>query len=352
MSFKITVLPEGQTFEQAPGQTVLDAALAAGLVLPYSCRTGTCSSCRGKVVSGEYEAGAAPERILPPEDIAQGYTLFCQACAASDLVIEAHEVHMADDIQIRKMPVRVLALERLADDVMSVTLQLPSAEPYLYYPGQYLDIILQGGVRRSYSMASAPFGMHQVSLHIRHMPGGLFTDHVFGAGETQMKVRDLLRIEGPLGSFFLREESIKPIILLASGTGFAPICAIIEQMIAHGITRPTVLYWGGRRPVDLYMDKRARNWAAGLGWFNYVPVVSDARPEDGWSGRVGFVHNAVMADFPDLSNHQVYACGTPAMVDSARRDFRAQCALPAEEFYADAFTSQADVLDLEAGSRP
>lgn len=346
MSFKITVLPDGQTFEQAPGQTVLDAALAVGLVLPYSCRNGTCSSCRGKVVSGTFDASAAPERILPPEDLAQGYTLLCQASAASDLVIEAYEVHMADDIQIRKMPVRVLALERLSTDVMGVTLQLPSTELYRYYPGQYLEFILQGGVRRSYSMATAPFDTHRVSLHIRHMPGGLFTDHVFGTGQTQMKVRDILRIEGPLGSFFLRESN-KPIVFLASGTGFAPICAIIEQMIAQGEARSAVLYWGGRRPVDLYMDERARNWAAGRTWFRYVPVVSDALPEDGWTGRSGFVHRAVMADFPDLSGYQVYACGTPAMVDHARRDFTAECGLPADEFYADAFTSQADVFDLE-----
>lgn len=347
MSFKITVLPDGQTFEQEPGQTVLDAALSVGLVLPYSCRNGTCSSCRGKIISGDYEAGAAPGRILPPEDIAEGYTLLCQARASSDLVIEAHEVHMADDIQIRKMPVRVLAMEPLAPDVMGVTLQLPSAEPYNYNPGQYLDFILQDGVRRSYSMATAPFGEHRVNLHIRHMPGGLFTDHVFGSGETQMKVRDILRIEGPLGSFFLREHSPKPIIFLASGTGFAPICAIIEQMIAHGEKRPAVLYWGGRRPVDLYMAERARNWAAGRSWFDYVPVVSDALPEDDWAGRTGFVHHAVMEDFSDLSGHQVYACGAPVMVNHARQDFIAQCGLPADEFYADAFTSQVDVLELE-----
>lgn len=348
MSFKVTVLPEGQTFEQAPGQTVLDAALAAGLVLPYSCRNGTCSTCRGKVVSGRVEAGAAPERILPPEDLAQGYTLFCQACATSDLVIEAHEVHMADDIQIRKMPVRVLALDRLSDDVMSLTLQLPSAEAFRFYPGQYLEFILQDGARRSYSMAGPPSDAHRVSLHIRHMPGGVFTSHVFGTGETQMKVRDILRIEGPMGSFFLRDESARPIVFLASGTGFAPICAIIERMIACGDTRPAVLYWGGRRPADLYMNERACSWERALPGFRYVPVVSDAHPEDAWTGRSGFVHHAVMEDLPDLSGHQVYACGAPAMVDHARRDFTALCGLPADEFYADAFTSQADVTALEA----
>jgi CDP-4-dehydro-6-deoxyglucose reductase len=348
MSVKITVLPDGQTFEQAPDQTVLDAALAAGVVLPYSCRNGTCSSCRGRVVSGDYDAGAAPTRILPPEDLAQGYTLLCQARASSDLVIEAHEVHMADDIQVRKMPVRVLALDRLAPDVMGVTLQLPSAEPYRFYPGQYLDFILRDGTRRSYSMAAPPSDAHQVRLHIRHMPGGVFTSHVFEAGETQMKVRDILRIEGPLGSFFLREDSDKPIVFLASGTGFAPIRAIVEGMAERGISRPAVLYWGGRRPADLYLDECARAWEKTLPDFRYVPVISDALPEDGWTGRTGFVHRAVMEDVPDLSGHQVYACGAPVMVDHARKDFTAHCGLPVDEFYADAFTSQADVVDLEA----
>src|SRR5690606_7922895 len=182
-----------------------------------------------------------------------------------------------------------------------------------------------------------------VELHLRHMPGGVFTDHVFGAGDTQMKLREILRVEGPLGSFFLREDSDKPIVFLASGTGFAPIKAIVEHMAARGVQRPAVLYWGGRRPRDLYMHDRALEWARTVPGFSYVPVVSEALNEDGWTGRTGFVHQAVMRDLPDLSGHQVYACGAPIMVESARRDFTQLCGLPDEEFFADAFTSQADV---------
>ena len=350
MSFQVTIQSTNHQFPAEADQTVLDAALAAGLVLPYSCRTGACSTCKGKVVSGEVEAGEYPAQILSPEDLADGYTLFCQAHAKSDLTIDVAEVRMASDIQIRKLPSRVMAMERVAPDVMLLKLQLPASEQFRYYAGQFVEVIMKNGDRRSYSMANAPLAATQLELHIRHTPGGKFTDHVFGAGQTQMKEREILRLEGPFGSFFLREESDKPMVLLASGTGFAPIKAIVEQMIFKKIQRPAVLYWGGRRPQDFYMDELARSWEEALPGFRYVPVASDALPEDAWQGRTGFVHQAVMQDFPDLSGHQVYACGAPIVVDSARRDFAAKCGLPAEEFYADSFTSQADLAKAAAGA--
>jgi CDP-4-dehydro-6-deoxyglucose reductase len=186
-------------------------------------------------------------------------------------------------------------------------------------------------------MANAPHDAELLQLHVRHVAGGQFTDHVFA----KMKERDILRFEGPLGTFFLREESAKPIVFVASGTGFAPIKSIIEEATKKGVTRPMTLYWGGRRPKDLYMHALAQGWAA-QGLLKYVPVASEALPEDGWTGRAGFVHRAVMQDFPDLSGHQVYACGVPVMVDAARKDFTASCRLPEDEFYADSFTTQAD----------
>ena len=343
MSFKVTGLPSRHEFTVENGQSVLDAALAAGIVLPYSCRNGACSTCKGKVVEGSYEGGPNSVQIIPEEERAQGYTLFCQAQPLTDLVIEAHEVRMASDIQIRKMPSRIMEMEKLVEDIMLLKVQLPSSEPFRYYPGQYLDFILRDGRHRSYSMATPPNEANLVELHVRHTPGGAFTDHVFGVGATQMKVREILRVEAPLGSFFLRDSS-KPAIFLASGTGFAPIKAMVEHMIASGDTRPVRLYWGGRRPVDLYMDSLAREWENRLPDFQYVPVVSDALPEDNWQGRTGFVHSAVMKDFPDLSAHQVYACGAPIMVESARRDFSETCGLPEDEFYADAFTTAADAV--------
>lgn len=343
MSHKVIVQPSKHEFTVQEGQSVLDAALAAGIILPYSCREGACSTCRGRVVSGAYDAGEQPAHMLSPDDLKAGYTLFCQAKPTTDLVIEAHEIRMASDIHIRKMPSRVMKLDRIRPDVMIMQLQLPAADPFKYYAGQYIEFILKDGRRRSYSMACPPAQDNKVELHLRHLPGGVFTDYVFGAGETHMKVREILRIEGPLGSFFLRDESTKPIVFLASGTGLAPIKAIIQRMIVLGIRRPAVLYWGARRPADLYMHDQALEWARALPTFSYIPVVSDAQPADGWTGRTGFVHRAVMDDIVDLSGYQVYACGAPIMVDSARKDFTALNGLPEDEFFADAFTSEADL---------
>jgi CDP-4-dehydro-6-deoxyglucose reductase len=225
-------------------------------------------------------------------------------------------------------------MRRLADDVMVLGLKLPANERLQFLAGQYLEFLLKDGSRRSFSMGNAPHTDDLVELHVRHVAGGQFTDHVFG----KMKERDILRFEGPLGTFFLREDSRKPVVFVASGTGFAPIKSIVETALHKGVARAMTLYWGGRRPKDLYMDEVAKGWP-----IKYVPVVSDALPEDNWSGRTGFVHRAVMQDFPDLSGHQVYACGVPIMVDSARRDFVSQCRLPEDEFYADSFTTQADL---------
>lgn len=347
MSFQVTVQPSQHQFPADPDKSVLDAALAAGILLPYSCRSGACSTCKARVVSGTVEAGHSAAQILTPEEIHEGFTLLCQARATSDLVIESREIRLASDIQVRKLPSRVTSIQRPAPDVAVLTLQLPATETFRFYAGQYVEIILKDGKRRSYSMANPPHSAASLELHVRHLPGGMFTDHVFGAGATQMKEREILRVEGPFGSFFLREDSDLPIVMLASGTGFAPIKAIVEHMIHNNIKRPVTLYWGGRRPADLYMHTLAQQWAQTLPDFTYVPVVSDALPEDGWTGRTGFVHRAVMEDFPSLMGHQVYACGAPIVVESARREFVAQCCLPDDAFFADAFTSEADIAALK-----
>ena len=338
MTFQVTVQPSGHQFGCEADETVA-AAIRAGVGLPYGCKNGACGSCKGKVVSGSVQHKAHQQRALTPEEEAAGMSLFCCATTTGDLVIEAREVAGSSDYPIKKMPSRVTTLEKVAPDVMVLTLQLPAAERLQYRAGQYIEFMLRDGKRRSYSMASAPQDGGPVTLHIRHLPGGLFTDQVF----TTMKERDILRFEGPLGTFFLRDDSDKPVVLLASGTGFAPLKAIVEHMIHEQSTRPITLYWGARRPHDLYMDGLCRQWAADLPQFSYVPVVSNALPEDNWQGRDGFVHQAVIADLPDLSGYQVYACGAPVMVDSAKRDFVQQCGLPDEEFYADAFTTEADL---------
>jgi CDP-4-dehydro-6-deoxyglucose reductase len=333
MTFQVSVNPSGRQFSCEAGETILAAAIRAGVGLPYGCKNGACGSCKGKVVSGSVELGLHQERALSADEKAAGLSLFCCAKPQSDVTIEAREVQGAGEFPVKKVPVRVAKLDRVADDVMVMSLQLPATERMQYKAGQYVEFLLKDGKRRAYSIATPPHADEQLTLHIRHMPGGLFTDHVFGA----MKEKDILRFEGPLGTFFLREDSDKPIVLLASGTGFAPIKAIVEHWAYSKSTRPVTLYWGGRRPKDLYMHALCEEWTKTLPNFRYVPVVSDAQPEDGWSGRSGFVHAAVLADLPDLSRHEVYACGNPLMIDAARSSFTAQAGLPADKFFADAF---------------
>jgi CDP-4-dehydro-6-deoxyglucose reductase len=339
MTFQVTVQPSGRQFTCDEGETILTAAIRAGVGLPYGCKNGACGSCKGKLVEGAVTHGVHQERALSGAEEEKGWSLFCCAKPNSDVVIEAREVLGIGDFPIKKLPTRVAKLDRVTDDVMIVSLQLPANERLQYRAGQYIEFLLKDGKRRSYSMANAPHLDEHVTVHIRHMPGGLFTDHVFNT----MKERDILRFEGPLGTFFLREDSDKPMVLLASGTGFAPIKAIVEHAVDQKTDRPMVLYWGGRRPKDLYMHALCEEWARTLPNFKYVPVISDALPEDGWTGRAGFVHRAVMEDLPDLSAYQVYACGAPVMVESAQREFVAQCKLPEDEFYADSFTSEADL---------
>ena len=336
MSFQVHVQPSGRQFEVQPGETMLAAGIRQGIGLPYGCKDGACGSCKCKKISGSVTHGPHQSKALSAEEEAAGMVLTCCAQANSDVVLESRQVTEAGAFPVRKFPVRVISLEKKSDDVMVVQLQLPANDNFQYHPGQYVEFLLRDGARRSYSMANAPAGT--MELHIRHMPGGKFTDHVFGA----MKEKEILRIEGPFGSFYLREESTKPIVFLASGTGFAPIKAIIEHMKLKNIQRPAALYWGGRRPADLYLTDWLHMQLADLPNLKFVPVVSDALPQDQWTGRTGFVHQAVLQDLPDLSGHQVYACGAPVVVDSARRDFVAQARLPEDEFFADAFTSEAD----------
>jgi CDP-4-dehydro-6-deoxyglucose reductase len=334
----VTIQPSGHQFQVEDGEAVLAAALRQGFVLPYGCKNGACGSCKGKILSGSVDYGVYQHKALTDEERSQGKALFCQAKPLCDLVIEARTIGAVKDIPVKTLPCRVQKLERVADDVMILGLKLPANERLQFLPGQNLEFLLKDGSRRCFSMANAPHDDELIQLHVRHVPGGQFTDHVFG----KMKERDILRFEGPHGTFFLREDSAKPIVFVASGTGFAPIKSIIEHALNKGIARPMTLYWGGRRPKDLYLHALASGLAQ-QGKLKYVPVISDALPEDAWAGRTGFVHRAVMADFPDLSGHQVYACGVPIMVDSARRDFIAGCKLPEDEFYADSFTTQADL---------
>ena len=338
MAYKIELQPSGHSFEVPPDKTVLLAGLEAGFHMPYSCRVGTCRTCRGTIKSGRVDYGDVHPTYLPDIDKAKGYVLCCQARPLEDTVIEVKELEGMAGLRPRVVPCRVEKLDRPTPDVAVISVRLPMNENFRFLAGQHIDVQLKDGKRRSYSIANPPKpeGVTALELHVRHTPGGAFTDHVFSA----LKLRDLLRFEGPLGSFYLREDSDKPIVLVASGTGFAPIKAMCELALQKGVKRPITLYWGCWTRRDLYMLDVPESWQhANL---KFIPVLSNPTPECAWAGRTGFVHRAVMEDFPDLSSFQVYACGAPVMVEAARTDFSAKCGLPAEEFYADAFLTEAD----------
>jgi CDP-4-dehydro-6-deoxyglucose reductase len=336
MPHQITIKPSDHSFACPDGSTVLEAAMAADLMLPYGCRNGACGTCKGKVLAGEVDYGAHQASTLTDAEKAQSLALFCCAKPKTDLVIEVKEVRRAGDLQIKRLPCRIEAIALAAPDVAIVRLKLPANDRLQFLPGQYVDFLLKDGKRRSFSLATAPHDDALLELHIRHVPGGFFTDQLF----KEFKGREILRFEGPLGSFFLREESDKPIIFVAGGTGFAPIKGIIEHALHRGIdaTRPMVLYWGARAKRDLYLPDLPGRWQQQGRGFTFIPVLSDPEPGDNWPGRTGLVHQAVLDDFADLSGYQVYVCGGPAMVDAARRSFVETRGLPAEEFFADSFT--------------
>lgn len=342
MNFTISVRPSGRRFSAGVEDTILSAAIRQGIGLPYGCKDGTCGSCKCKLSEGQVVHGKHLEKALSSAEKDGGWILTCCATPTSDAVLESHHVTDECSFPVRKMPARVTSMELKSHDVMLLRLSMPGAVEMRYHAGQYIDVLLRDGSRRSYSIASAPNVKDEsginLELHIRHMPGGLFTEHVFNT----MKEKEVLRCEGPFGSFYLREDSQKPIILLASGTGFAPIKALIEKIQAQGIKRATTVYWGGRRPGDLYMHDWMLQKTQEVPHLRYVPVISDSIPEDNWAGRTGFVHQAATEDFVDMSGMQVYACGAPVVVDSARIAYVNNLRLPPDEFYADAFTSQAD----------
>jgi CDP-4-dehydro-6-deoxyglucose reductase len=278
--------------------------------------------------------------------IAEGAALLCCAMPQSNCAFTTRVAKADADYPLKKLPTRVASITDAADDVKIIQLQLPAAEKLAFKAGQYLEFILRDGSRRAYSIGNAPHSLahaNQLELHVRHLKGGLFTDALFaveGSKLATIKEKDILRIEVPQGTFYLREDTQKPLIMLASGTGFAPIKAIVEHMIESGNTRPISLYWGGRGIKDLYMHALAQSWALNHPQIQYIPVLSDHT--EGWAGRTGFVHAAVMADNPDMSQYEVYGCGAPIVIASAQRDFVGKCHLPADAFFADSFTSAAD----------
>lgn len=334
MSFKITVEPSGHVFSVNDGETILDAALRHGLSFPYGCRNGGCGACKGKVVAGEVSYPAGQPGCLSDTEEAIGQVVVCQARPLGDVVLEVHEIGKSKDVPIRRYPTKVVQMEQLSEDVMRLCLKLPENDRMLFLAGQYIDIILPDGRRRSFSLANAPHNDEVLELHVRHVEGGEFTGYVFG----QMKEKDIVQIEGPYGDFYLREESPRPMLFLAGGTGFAPIKGIIEHALQEGVLRPMTLYWGTRTAADQYLAGLVEDWQR-QGGLSYVPVLSEAEAGDG--GRHGFVHQAVVEDVADVGGYDVYVSGPPVMVAAAREAFM-QRGLPKGQFYFDSFEFASD----------
>lgn len=332
MNYRVQVRPSGREFTVEEGESVLDAALRQGIAFPYGCRNGACGSCRGKVLDGDFAYPDGLPPALTQKEADQGLAVFCQARAVSDLTIEVDAMSTVQGIRVRTLPARVARKERLAHDVIGLYLKLPEGQRLQFLAGQYIDILLKDGRRRAFSLANPPFADEYLELHVRQVPGGEFSHYAFH----DMHEKALLRIRGPLGSFFLRESSQRPLLFIAGGTGFAPVKGIIEYALARRIQRPIYLFWGVRARRDLYMHELATQWATEHAHVHYLPVLSEPESEDQWSGRTGWVHEAVLAQFPDPAPYDVYASGPPVMVHAVRDSLLARGFDPSRMF-SDAF---------------
>lgn len=332
MTYRVTIQSSGHSFTVDDSESVLDAALRQGVILPYGCRNGACGSCMGILASGTvaYPDGTPP--ALNEQDAAAGKALFCQARAASDLLIVVREVDAARDIEVKTLPCRVEKLEHLAHDVIRIYLKLPANDRMQFLAGQYIDVLIKDHEPRAFSIANAPHDDTFIELHIRYVEGGLFTDQVFHS----MKAKAMWRIRGPLGTFFLREDSRRPSILIGGGTGFAPVKGILEHAFGIGIEKPLHLFWGVRAKRDLYLDALPQQWLKDHPAFRYTPVLSEPQEGDDWGGATGFVTDAVVQHYPDLSGHDVYMSGPPVMVH-AGHDLFMQHGLDESRFFSDAF---------------
>lgn len=340
MTFQVTIKDQSTTFTVEDGESVLDAALRQGITLAYGCRNGNCGACAGTVLEGGVSYPGRLPKAIKNKSVAADKTLFCSASPLSDIVIDAQIVDEEAAMQIKTLPARVEALTRLNQDVMLLELKLPAAERMQFLAGQYIEILLRDGRRRSFSIANAPHDDALLSLHIREVPDGYFTHFVFH----ELEQRAMLRIEGPHGAFYLREDSSNPIIMVAGGTGFGPCKGMIEHAIFAGIDRPIELYWGVRSANDLYMRELAEKWAKENENIRFIPVLSEPEERDQWTGETGWVHENVIKDHGDLSGYDVYMCGPPPMIDAGKAAFF-KIGLTDEKLFFDSFEFSENVAE-------
>lgn len=336
MSFKVNLTKQNTSFNVDENETVLDAALRQCQNLPYGCRNGACGACKSTLTEGKISYDDGLPDALSEKEHQQGITLLCKAKAESDLCIESRTVESSADIKIRQLPCRVTECEKLNDDVIRLVLELPKTERLQFLAGQYIDILMKDDKRRSFSLANAPHEDQKLELHIRYYEGGLFSEYAFH----DLKNKTLLRIEGPLGQFTL-QKSDRPIIMVAGGTGFAPVKSLIEHSLEINDVRPIDIYWGARTKTDLYFDEVVKSWAAEYKHINYIPVLSEIEETDDWDGKTGFVHEAILEDYDDLSEHDIYACGPPPMVNAVVESFPEK-GLNRERLFSDSFEFAAD----------
>ncbi|HEV8333896.1 MAG TPA: 2Fe-2S iron-sulfur cluster-binding protein [Steroidobacteraceae bacterium] len=338
---RITLFPSQQVIFVEEGETILDAALRAGLNLPHSCKGGHCSSCRARIRDGSIVYPRGRPLGLMAEEEREGYALLCQAHATgADLAIEVREIRPPrPEVQVKSLPCRIERMHKLAPEVMAVFLRLPSNEDFHFFAGQYLDIMLPQNRRRSFSIASCPGRDELIELHIRRVASGEFTQQLFDG----MKERTLLRVEGPLGQFWFRRESPRPALLIGGGTGYAPLRSMLRDLLEVGDRRPLHLYWGAQTRQDLYEDAQVRALGAQYPNLRYTSVLSDPLPADNWTGRRGLVHAAALEDHPQLERVDVYASGPPAMVETVRHEFTVR-GLPPQQLFFDSFDYAPDAL--------
>ncbi|HEX4647778.1 MAG TPA: 2Fe-2S iron-sulfur cluster-binding protein, partial [Steroidobacteraceae bacterium] len=342
---EVRIEPHGRTLRVAAGQAVLEAALATGLNLPHSCKSGHCGSCRARLRQGAIHYPNGLPLGITREQAEAGEVLLCQARAASDLTVEARLIAGLADVEIKTLPCRIARLNPLAPDVMQVFLQLPAVERLRFHPGQYLDVLLESGRRRSFSIASPPHDSELIELHVRRVSGGGFTERLFaresGGAASAISPGSLLRIEGPIGQFTYREGA-GPALMVAGGTGFAPLKSMLRHVLETGIRRDIHLYWGARRAQDVYEEQQVLEWARHHPQLTFSAVLSEASAHEGAHQRLGLVHEAVLADHTDLARFEVYAAGPPAMIEAMRASFPRH-GLPAERLYFDSFDYAPDV---------
>ncbi len=333
MPFSITNQRNGGQFTANDHETILDAALRDNRIYPYGCRSGVCGACKCSLISGRVDYGEYEEFALTEEEKEEGKVLICQAIALEDVTIDADEVMSGHSIQIKMLPCRVKKINKLAEDVIQMYLALPKTQEFNFIAGQYIDIVLKDGQRRSFSIANLPehSADQGLELHIRHVPDGHFTPKIFDS----VRERDLMRFEGPFGTYFWQSDPEQPIIMIAGGTGFSPVKGLIEHAVTQNPNQPIHLFWGARDRQDLYMNDRVQDWLTQYPNLKYTPVLSENTALD-WTGATGWVHDTVCSTYRDFSRFDVYASGPPVMIDAIRDALTARKMDP-ERFFFDSF---------------